>query len=470
MEKINHFHRIVSLLLTLVLLLPMVTQAESNNTLPDPSEQILVENVLTETVINEEYLTEDIIAESYLEEMILAEDKITELLLEEEIIEEVILCKTVYIPQDRIEEFSKNSQTSRLFGENADLKPLLTKLASGGGVILTLAVLKVTRLPDPIASIVVAAADESLKYAGAGAGIGSLFGGFSGALNEIDPSGRLASIFGFATATAGFIVSLVHLIALVPSGGASSVGVGLGIRIALAGLTTLAAGGATLKSGTDMVKTLISTDATNIDWANIDWDKVGESAVEQAINSGADGFMMGSIFGAIDGGAQGYDYYHKFNTPYTDKKFRIDHTPKDGSGGKWTGERGNSDFVLDEPLKCSDGTVVERITYRNGVPDFSNYQYAQVKVKVTNYRPSNYRMADEVLAQYWSRIKYMGKTKWSRIDVSNFRSDHGLTWHEMSNMDYMQLVPTEVNGTFLHCGGVTEYNAFLEMNGGTGFD
>ena len=465
----SRFRKAVALFLAITLFLPIVTHAETTNTLSDPDEQIIVETIIPETFLTEQTLNEALLGEVYLEEMYLAEQKITELLLEEKVIEEVILCKTIYVTQDNLEEFSQNSQMSRLFGDGIDIGPLLTKLSIGSGVIITLVVLKKVGLPEPIASVVVAAADEALTAAGVGAGVGSLFGGMMGALNEIDPSGRLAAILGFATATAGFIIALVHLVGLIPSGGTSSIGVGLGIRIALAGIATLSLGASTINSGSNLVRTLTTTDASEIDWSNIDWDKVGMSAVEQAINYGADGYMWGSIFGAVDGGAQGYEYYHKFHTPYTTKKFRIDHTPKDGNGGKWTGERGESDFVLDEPLKCSDGTVVDRITYKNGVPDFSNYQYAEVKVKISDYRPSNYRLADEALAQYWTKIRHLGK-KWSRIEVSNYRTEHGLTWHEMSNMDYMQLVPTEVNGTFLHCGGVTECNAFIEQNGGIGFD
>lgn len=465
--------KIISLLLALTLFLPIVTHAETAG-LPIPNEHIIVENVLTEGTINEQYLDETIIAENYLNEMILAENKISELLLEETVIEEVILCKTIYVTQDNIAEFAKNSQTDRLFGENIDLGPLLTKLAVGAGVIITLVVLKKHGFPDPIANIVISAADEALAGAGLGAGVGSLFGGMTGALQEIDPSGRLAAILGFATATAGFIIALVHLVGLVPSGGTSSIGVGLGIRIALAGIATLGAGAATISSGSNLIRKLTTADAMNIDWENIDWEKVGLNSVEQAINYGADGFMWGSIFGAIDGGAKeldyGLEYYHKYNTPYTDKEFRLDHTPKEGSRGKWTGERGESDFVLDEPLQCSNGTVANKATYKNAVPDFSEYEVAQVKVNnVTNYRPSNYRLADAELAKQWTKIQYLGK-KWTRVEVSTYRTENGLTWHEMSNMQYMQLIPTEVNGTFTHCGGVTEYNAFIEQNGGIGFD
>ena len=40
----------------------------------------------------------------------------------------------------------------------------------------------------------------------------------------------------------------------------------------------------------------------------------------------------------------------------------------------------------------------------------------------------------------------------------------------MSNMEYMQLIPYEVNDVFLHYGGVAEYNAMIGEEGVTEFD
>ena len=40
----------------------------------------------------------------------------------------------------------------------------------------------------------------------------------------------------------------------------------------------------------------------------------------------------------------------------------------------------------------------------------------------------------------------------------------------MNNMKTMQLVPTEVNGSFGHLGGVGEYNAMQAQKGGVDFD
>ena len=49
-------------------------------------------------------------------------------------------------------------------------------------------------------------------------------------------------------------------------------------------------------------------------------------------------------------------------------------------------------------------------------------------------------------------------------------TSNNLTWHEMSNMESMQLVPREVNQTFTHFGGVAEYNAMIGQEGATEFD
>ena len=106
--------RIVSLLLVVSMMLTMVACSGSppNPSLSDPNGQTMVENTQTENIIKETVLTEFITEEIYLEELAIAENKIAELLLEENTIDEVILCKTIYVPQDNIEEFAANSQTA----------------------------------------------------------------------------------------------------------------------------------------------------------------------------------------------------------------------------------------------------------------------------------------------------------------------------------------------------------------------
>lgn len=474
------FNKLLSLILVVSILLMTVGCSASvppPPTLSDPNPQTITEHIEVENTISENIIHEFITTEIYLEEIVIAEDKISELLLEEDMISEVTLCKTIYVPQDNIDDFAENSQTKQLFGDGINMKSVLTKVAVGTGVIVTVVVLKKVGLPDPIASAVVAAADESLKFAGTGAAIVSLFGGITGATDEIDETGRTSAIIGFATATVGLILSAVSLVAVVPSGGSTTITAAAGIKLVIAGIFTLSAAIGTVKSGYDAVKTFTSTDAADIDWNNIDWDKVGVSSAEKAIENAADGYMWGAIIGTVHGGAEGYEYYHKYNTPYTNYKLRIKHLEKMKKGiGKWKGDIGESVFILNEPIILPDGTKITKVTYKNGIPDFSPYAKAEVKIsKMTDNRDrkgGNYEQADEALAKQWNKAKRENKTNWTGADVKKYRDNSPvkLTWHEMSNMESMQLVPYEVNDTFKHYGGVAEYKAMIGQEGVSDFD
>lgn len=469
----NMLRKILAIVLAIAILFTTVSCSESppNPVLSDPNRQTMVENTQTENVIEENTLTEFITSEIYLEEFILVENKVTELLLEEEMINEVILCKTVYIPQDHINEFAEHSQTAQIFGEGFQIKSVLTKVAIGTGVILTIAIVRKAGVPQPIASIVAAAADESLKFAASGAVVGTVFGAFTGAANEIDESGRISAVASFALATVGVIITAVSLVGAIPSGGTSGWGVAEGVHLAWAGVKFLLVSTGAVFAARDTVKAFTSTPVSEIDWDNIDWDQLGVSTAQKAIQYGADGYMWGAIFGAIDGGVE--DYYQKFCTPYTKYQNRLKQVPKDGDKGHWTGDPGESDFVLKDPIELSDGTKITKVTYQNAVPDFSPYQIAQVKIpNMTSKRlgtGGNYEQTDTALAEYWTRIKHNGQ-KWSAGDVANYRASNNLTWHEMSNMEYMQLVPYDVNHTFTHYGGVAEYNAMIGQKGVSDFD
>ena len=229
----------------------------------------------------------------------------------------------------------------------------------------------------------------------------------------------------------------------------------------------------TIKSGQNAIQKITSTEGDSIDWDNIDWEKVGVNAAQKSIKNAADGYMWGAFVGTVYGGVEGYEFYHKYNTPYTNYADRLKVLPTSGNGGKWSGKRGESDFILDEPIKLSNGTEITKVTYKNAIPDFSKYAIAEVKIpKMTNQRlgtGGNYEQANTVLAEYWTQIKYQGKS-WSARTVEDYRTANNLTWHEMSNMESMQLVPYEVNSTFRHYGGVAEYNAMVGGEGGTDFD
>lgn len=481
----NLFNRLISLMLVVSILLMTVgcSNAPPTPTISDASPQTVTESVEIENVITENELHEFITTEIYLEEIVLAEDKISELLLEEDTITEVMCCKTIYVPQEHIEDFAENSQTTHLFGEGINIKSVLTKVAVGTGVIVTVVVLKKAGLPDPIASAVVAAADESLKFAGTGAALGSLFGGLTGATDELDETGRTSAVIGFATATVGLILSIVSLVAAVPSGGSTTITAAAGIKLVIAGISVLAATAGTAYAGYNAVKTYTSTDAADIDWSNVDWEKVGVSSAEKAVENAADGYMWGAIIGTVHGGAEGYEYYHKYNAPYSTLKARIDQTPKNDDYGHWSGERGKSDYIYDKAKTIKIGNETyeikpgTKVTYKNGVPDFSPYAKAEVKIEMTKDRYSikkdgvvgNFEKADQALAEQWTKIKFEGKS-WTAREIEQYRSANKLTWHEMNNMESVQLVPNEVNGGFGHLGGVGECKAMIGQEGVSDFD
>lgn len=421
------------------------SNVDSKSSTGDISQDIIHEDEITEDVINQ-----IISSEIYLKEIVIVEDNISEQLLQEDDVEEVVLCKTIYIPEDSIEEFSNHSQTDSLF-DNVKLQPLLNKITVGTGIILTLSVIrsKTTAENTLFSSIVASAAPSSFKGAVTGSLIGGLVGVVGGSLDGIDDSGRLSAVVKFSTAVVGLIVATLTKTFNVVA------------NIAIAGINLIA-------QGVKMIKALTSTPVSTIDWGNVNWNKVGVSAAQQAINNGADGYMWGSIFGAIKGGVDGYKNYEKISTPYSKYKDRISKTPKNSERGYWTGERGESSFVMNEPIECKCGDVVTEIPYKNGVVDFSKYAKGQVNIKsMTDNRSQNFKQADELLAKYWNKIKYNGKTNWTCRIVEKYRGDNVLTWHEMNNMKTMQLVPTEINASWGHLGGVGEYKS---MNGGSTFD
>ena len=103
---------------------------KTDNSKPlDPAPNVIVESIKTENVLTENILTEHITSEIYLEEIVLAEEKITELLLEEETIDEVLLCQTIYVSEENIDEFAAHSQLAGLFGEDVDVSSVLKKIA-----------------------------------------------------------------------------------------------------------------------------------------------------------------------------------------------------------------------------------------------------------------------------------------------------------------------------------------------------
>ncbi|WLH68687.1 hemagglutinin repeat-containing protein [Pseudomonas sp. FP2309] len=110
------------------------------------------------------------------------------------------------------------------------------------------------------------------------------------------------------------------------------------------------------------------------------------------------------------------------------------------NGGSWSGLRGESNFVFDNPeLKT---ILPDGISYKNGYPDFSPVAVQEIRLPglITTNRDSNFRAANKMLASQLG-IK--------EADVVRFVREQKYTWHEVEDMRTLQLVPS-----FIHTGKV----------------
>lgn len=173
---------------------------------------------------------------------------------------------------------------------------------------------------------------------------------------------------------------------------------------------------------------------------------------------------------------------------------RLKQTPQESSG-RWTGKRGES---LCKPSSSESRRILQEkgidgITYHNAMPDFSPVSESTVDIAYmtkarssknvlygkdgssVEYRhkavqesrtampklmmkyddPGNFQQADIITAENWSKSKKDGKA-WTESDVSKYRAEHKLTWHECNDGKTMQLIPQAINSDFGHLGGVAE--------------
>ncbi|MFC3872875.1 T7SS effector LXG polymorphic toxin [Cytobacillus kochii] len=146
---------------------------------------------------------------------------------------------------------------------------------------------------------------------------------------------------------------------------------------------------------------------------------------------------------------------------YSSYEQRIKTTPV--NKGKWSSERAESLFVSDktgEIKKYLDEAGVDGVEYKNGMPDFSPFSKGEIKLEnMTNDRKSNFSTADEELAKKWSTQEQ----KWTADDIADWREDNKYTWHELNDLETIQLVPSKINSVFKHLGGVGEYNIKVKL-------
>ncbi len=126
------------------------------------------------------------------------------------------------------------------------------------------------------------------------------------------------------------------------------------------------------------------------------------------------------------------------------------------SDGSWSGARGESVFTSTKPeVQAILGD--QGIRYTNGYPDFSPVAAGEVTIpNMSIDRAANFAQADEALAEQLGG---------SANDIAEWRFQNKYTWHEVEDLQTMQLVPSVINGKFGHVGGVGEINAGMVIPG-----
>jgi hypothetical protein len=159
---------------------------------------------------------------------------------------------------------------------------------------------------------------------------------------------------------------------------------------------------------------------------------------------------------------------------YSTYEERLKQVPAEGSErGEWKAERGESKFIPnDQEIKEILGKHgLDGITYKDGIPDFSQVSEATVKIdKMTENRAENFKQCDEMCAKQWNREARDERTDWTPRDGAQWRKENGYSWHERNDMETCDLVPTRVNDYFGHLGGVSECKKRDAINDGGDFD
>ena len=159
---------------------------------------------------------------------------------------------------------------------------------------------------------------------------------------------------------------------------------------------------------------------------------------------------------------------------------RINQTPAPSNAKVgFVGTRGESLCTLKPPpdpqvQNILDEAGIAGIQYKNAVPDFSPTAQAQVEFDYmlggtgqqgSAARRANFSQADQQLANQINNSPELARQFGMQPgavkakDIKLYRTQNQLTWHELNDVKTMQLVPSQINDTFGHLGGVGEINA-----------
>ena len=139
------------------------------------------------------------------------------------------------------------------------------------------------------------------------------------------------------------------------------------------------------------------------------------------------------------------DSEHRLYSTYDE---RLKQTPV--NDGHWDGERGESTFYSnnEEANKYLHEAGEDGVAYKDAIPDFSEVSKGDVEIDdMSEDRYKNFKQADQKLAD---------EKGCTPRDVAEWRENNGYTWHECNDTRTCQKIPSSVNSTFGHLGGVSE--------------
>lgn len=149
-----------------------------------------------------------------------------------------------------------------------------------------------------------------------------------------------------------------------------------------------------------------------------------------------------------------------------DKTESVSGCPIDGHGGSWEGMRGNSMWyperseIPKNPKTNPDGLTwgqildkydIEGIPFKDGEPDFSDV--SKGSVEIDNFTENRYGKGGNFDQACEKLAEQRGCTK---EEVKEWMKENKYTWHEQSDCQTMEKVPTEVHGNVRHEGGISE--------------
>jgi hypothetical protein len=125
--------------------------------------------------------------------------------------------------------------------------------------------------------------------------------------------------------------------------------------------------------------------------------------------------------------------------------------PREGSGGNWASQRGNSAWQPQPGTDLYRATGGAPIPFNRGYPDFSQFAY-RVNGQTANVDIPNMRGDSTDFTAARDEFR-------RRINDPNWEEPDGYTWHHHENCRSMILVPSPVNNNVPHTGGAANARA-----------